>query len=141
MNKVFRIVLVLLLFGMLILIRAFASDLFYDPLIAFFKTTHSVEALPELQKGKLLLHTILRFLLNTLVSILVLWVLFRKKDVIKISWFLYLSILVLLAIAFSLLVDSTDVGGHMALFYVRRFLIQPILLLVLIPAFYFQKNP
>jgi exosortase F-associated protein len=31
-------------------------------------------------------------------------------------------------------------GGHLALFYVRRFLIQPIFLLLLIPAFYFQKK-
>lgn len=140
MNRGIRILIVLLLFGCLILIRAFAADLFYDPLITFFKTTHSVEALPDLNSWKLLGYISLRFFLNTLISLAVLWVLFGQRDILKISSIIYLAIFTVLIVAFSLLIQSDAEGGHMALFYVRRFLIQPIFLLLLIPAFYFQKN-
>jgi len=45
----------------------------------------------------------------------------------------------LLIIAFVTIIGIYDAQWSMLLFYVRRFLIQPILLLVLVPAFYYQK--
>ncbi len=140
MKKWTQWLLVISLFAVLVLIRAYASDLFYDPLIAFFETTHSTDVLPEMNITKLLGHTTLRFGLNTLVSLLILWVIFKRKDVLKVSALLYLSVFVLLMAFFWMLLGSDQAGGHMALFYVRRFLIQPVFLLLLIPAFYFQKN-
>lgn len=140
MKKWMTWIWVVILFGILILIRAYASDLFYDPLIQFFKTTHSTDVLPKMDLTKLLGHTSLRFLLNTSISLLILWVIFRRKDIIKVSMLLYLCVYVLLLIFFWFLLGSDKAGGHMALFYVRRFLIQPVFLLLLIPAFYFQKN-
>ena len=50
------------------------------------------------------------------------------------------SLLVDLMIAFVLLLNTSADGDHMALFYVRRFLIQPLFLLLLLPAFYFHKR-
>ena len=140
MNRAFKIIPAAVLFGMLILIRAFQENLFYDPLIEFFRVDHSTEALPELDLLKLLGNVALRFLLNTVISLWILWVLFRKKEILKISAILYLVLFVLLSIAFAVLLNSTEEGGHLALFYVRRFLIQPLFLLLLIPAFYFQKK-
>jgi exosortase F-associated protein len=43
-------------------------------------------------------------------------------------------------IVFVFLLESSAAGEHMALFYVRRFLIQPLFLLLLLPAFYFHKR-
>ncbi|WP_461302673.1 exosortase F system-associated membrane protein [Aureisphaera sp.] len=140
MNKGTQWFVVIVLFGLLILIRAFAADLFYDPLIVFFETTHSTDVLPQMDIGKLLMHTSFRFWLNTFLSLLILWVIFKRKDVLKVSLLLYVCVFVLLMIFFSILLGSDQEGGHMALFYVRRFLIQPLFLLLLIPAFYFQKN-
>lgn len=140
MNRTLKIAIAALLFGLLILIRAFQAELFYDPLIEFFKVDHSTEALPKMDLLKLLGNLALRFLLNTLISLWILWVLFRKKEILKISGLLYLLLFLVLSIAFVVLVNSTEEGGHLALFYVRRFLIQPLFLLLLIPAFYFQKK-
>ena len=132
--------LVIVLFGLLVLVRSFAADLFYDPLIEFFKTTHSTDVLPDMNTAKLMLHTALRFLLNTVVSLGILWVIFKRVDVLKVSILLYACVFILLMLFFWILLGSDEAGGHMALFYVRRFLIQPLFLLLLIPAFYFQKN-
>ena len=151
MKKLFLWLGAILLFGMLIAIRAFEEQLFYDPLIAFFKVDHSTQFLPEMNSPKLLGNVALRFWMNTIVSLGILWILFRKKEILKVSLILFAVVFVVLIIAFIVLLSSSptaigmgDVevssGGHLALFYVRRFLIQPIFLLLLIPAFYFQKK-
>lgn len=130
----------MLLVGLLILIRIFEADLFYDPLISFFKLDHSTEQLPQFNASKLVGSMALRFIITTAISIGVLWLLFNKRDILKVAGLLYLVLFVILIVVFVLLIQSSESAGHMALFYVRRFLIQPIFLLLLIPAFYFQKK-
>ncbi|MBL4663974.1 MAG: exosortase F system-associated protein [Flavobacteriaceae bacterium] len=122
------------------MIRIFEGELFYDPLISFFKLDHSTEQLPQFDDIKLVGFVALRFLMTTVISLGVLWVLFRKKDIIKLAGFLYIVLFVVLLVVFIFLIQSSESGGHLTLFYVRRFLIQPIFLLLLIPAFYFQKK-
>lgn len=140
MRKPIKIVSTLFLFSLLVAIRFYESVLFYDPLLLFFKTSHSTEALPKLELVKLVLHTTFRFLLNTGISLLILWVLFRDKGIIRVSAILYLLLFSILMILFVILLDTSAAGEHMILFYVRRFLIQPLFLLILIPAFYFQRK-
>lgn len=140
MTRAFKIVWAGVLVLLLVAIRAFQDILFYDPLIEFFKVDHSTEVLPAFDTVKLIGNTALRFGLNTILSLGVLWILFRKKEILKLSALLYGIIFVLLIVAFIVLLNSEAARGHLALFYVRRFLIQPIFLLLLIPAFYFQKK-
>ncbi|MEM7187790.1 MAG: exosortase F system-associated protein [Bacteroidota bacterium] len=146
MKKIVTWFFVLILVGLLVAIRAFESELFYDPLIEFFKTDHSTKALPEMDRLSLVGYISIRFWMNTLVSLGLLWLLFRKREVLKLSLLLFGLVFVVLTIAFAVLLgmetpgDTNASGGHLALFYVRRFLIQPLFLLLLIPAFYFQKK-
>jgi len=140
MNKSLTISVVALLFGGLILVRVFEGDLFYDPLLQFFKVNHSTSNLPSFNTFRLMMHTAFRFLINTSISLLIIWVLFKKRDIIKVSVGLYAILFLVLFMTFFLLIHSSEAGGHMALFYVRRFLIQPIFLLLLIPAFYFHRK-
>ena len=126
MNRSLKIVMVVLLFGLLIVVRFYENDLFYDPLIQFFKVDHSTHMLPEFDMWKLLINVGIRFFINTAISLLILWFLFMKKEIIKISSLLYIAVFVVLLIAFIFLIFSKEVGGHLALFYVRRFLIQPL---------------
>ncbi len=139
-SKGAKIVLVVILLVCLVAIRAFASSLFYDPLIAFFKTNHITEALPEMNIPKLLLNLSLRFWLNTVISLAILWVFFKKRDIVKLSAFLFGITFILLISVFYVLLKTSENESYMLLFYVRRFLIHPIFLLLLIPAFYFQRN-
>ncbi|MDT0556245.1 exosortase F system-associated membrane protein [Patiriisocius hiemis] len=140
MSKALKILLILVLFGVLACIRMFESILFYDPLIAFFKTDHSTQGLPEVNTFRLLTNVAFRFMLNTGISLLILWVAFRKVGTLKVSAFLYGVSFVILLLFFWYLLGTSEAGNNMLLFYVRRFLIQPLFLLILLPAFYFQKE-
>lgn len=140
MSNALKILLVFFLFGGLVCIRMFENTLFYDPLLAFFKTDHSTQELPELDTFRLLANVAFRFLLNTVISLLILWIVFKKIGVIKLSALLYAISFFVLLLLFWYLLGVTKAGNTMLLFYVRRFLIQPIFLLILLPAFYFQKE-
>ena len=96
--------------------------------------------LPEFDALKLFGNVALRFLMNTIISLGVLWIVFQKAEIIKLSSLLYTALFIVLFVVYYFLASSEATGQHMALFYVRRFLIQPLFLLILIPAFYFQKN-
>lgn len=141
MKRAITIIIVLLLFCVLAAIRAFENVLFYDPLLDFFKHDYTSEAaLPDLDFLKILLFTSLRFLMNTGISLLILWFCFRESATIKFAALLYVIAFVILIALFSYLVCNYHDGNYMALFYVRRFLIQPLLLIILLPAFYYQKK-
>lgn len=140
MKKVLKILAVLILVGLLVCIRAFEDMLFYDPLLEFFKVDYKTLPLPEMENFALLTNIALRFFINTLISLAILWVVFRDKEIIKISLVLYVLLFIALFSAFIFIVFTSEgTSSHLLLFYVRRFLIQPLFLLILLPAFYFQK--
>jgi len=136
--KIFFLVFVLII--LLVLVRIFEESLFYDPLLLFFKTDHLTQPLPQFNAFKLLGNVAFRFFINTLISLIMLWVLFRSRSIIKLSAILYSILFILLFAAYMYLIFFSEKGSYMTLFYVRRFLIQPLFLLILIPAFYFQKK-
>jgi exosortase F-associated protein len=139
MGKVTKIVLIMLLASLLVLIRGYEDTIFYDPLISFFKL-QSTQPFPEFNTFKLLANIAMRYFFNTLISLGILWLIFQKRDVIKLSAVLYGIVFIVLIAVYYFLLSASDEGQYMTLFYVRRFLIQPLFLLILIPAFYFQKN-
>lgn len=140
MKKPFKILLLIILFGLLVLVRLFEADLFYDPLLSFFKQDYLNQKVPDVELGKLLLHTAYRYLTNTIISLLILWVAFREKDVIKFSVVLYvLAFFILLPWMGWLVTNATPESNYNILFYVRRFLIQPLFVLLLLPAFYYHR--
>jgi exosortase F-associated protein len=140
MSKWLKIILLIACAGGLVLIRQFASDIFYDPLIAFFKTDHTTHSLPDMNKGKLFFHITLRYFMNSLISLVILWIVFRNRNIIRLSGILFTGLFLVFLSAFVILIYTSEAGNHMALFYVRRFLIQPLFLLLLLPAFYFHKR-
>lgn len=140
MSRLFRYLIILILISGLILIRHFEDSLFYDPLLRFFKTDHSTQALPEMQTFKLVLNTCFRYFLNSSLSLLIIWFVFQNKGIIKAAGLLYMLLFIPFIIIFWILVSGDGSGSHMLLFYLRRFLIQPLFLLLLLPAFYFQKR-
>ncbi|MDR6301964.1 exosortase F system-associated membrane protein [Mesonia maritima] len=138
MNKWVKIVLVFCLFFLLVLIRFFEKDLFYDPLLTFYKGNYQYQSPPEMENFKLILNTFFRYLLNSGVSLLVLYVAFQKKAIIKFSLIFYCFIGALLMLFFSYLIFNFGKENYFLMFYVRRFLIQPLFILLLLPAFYYQ---
>lgn len=141
MNKLYRIVLLFLGLAGVLLVRLYEQHLFYDPLIDFFRSgQHQHSGLPDLEMGRYVYHMAYRFLLNGIFSLLVIWALFEKREYIQLSAVLFTVLLLVLLLALYLTLITSQSGSYMGLFYVRRFLMQPLFALLLIPAFYFQKK-
>lgn len=140
MGKGIRIGLIVVLFLVLILVRAFQSSLFYDPFIAFFKNDYLTSAFPIFETPKLFLSLIFRYMLNTLISLAIIYLFFQKKSLILFSIKFYLIAFIVLSGVYLLLLETSFSSGYLLAFYVRRMLIHPIFLLVLLPAFYYQKK-
>lgn len=132
---VFSIVLVFLL----ALIRTF-EDFFYDPFLNYFKSDYSNLPFPEYDSIKLFLSLLLRFALNTIVSLAIIQVLFKDFSLTKFASVLYLIFFILLIITFFCILNFSSEANNLLLFYVRRFLIQPLFVLLFVPAFYYQNQ-
>jgi exosortase F-associated protein len=133
--KILITILIVFCFGV---IRAFESKLFYDPFLLYFKTDYINSPLPELHGVKLFFGLFSRYFLNTSLSLAIIYVLFKDTKALQFSIFLYAVFFVILVIALYVMIYCLDETHKIALFYVRRFLIQPLFLLLFLAAFYFQ---
>tara|TARA_R110001583_G_scaffold41751_5_gene132661 strand:+ start:8685 stop:9122 length:438 start_codon:yes stop_codon:yes gene_type:complete len=139
MSKATKIGCIILLFLMLIAVRAFVQPYLYDPLIEFFKSDYLYSAIPEINLGQLFLNIFYRYTLNTIISLTIIYLVYNN---LKVFWFsvkLYAIAFILLCITLFVLLKFNNNEGYRLIFYVRRFLIHPIFLLILLPAFYYQK--
>ena len=139
MSRPFTYILLVLLFGLLVLIRLFENELFYDPYLLFFKSDYLHMDYPRREVLKLSLFTTLRFVLNTVISLGIIFLFFRDKSIVKFSALVYMVAYVILMIFFLYFVINPKQEDYYLFFNFRRFLIQPILLLLLVPAFYYYK--
>lgn len=139
MRKRFRILEIGLLVLLLAAIRFFEEDLFYDPLIDFFKSDYLLGIIPPMDMAKLMMNLSLRFILNTVLSLGIIYIGFRDMNILKFSALLYALLYVVATSAFIYLVLNIERDHYLALFYVRRFLIHPLFLLILLPAFYYYR--
>ena len=141
MHKMLRFAVILLLFVLLATIRFFEERLFYDPLLTYFKLGYLNNLqLPPMHLWKLLASVSFRFWLNSGISLLALYIAFEKIGVIKFSLLFYAAVFVLLIPAYFLLILYYNPDQYMSLFYVRRFLIQPLFIILLLPAFYYHNQ-
>ena len=124
---------------MLITVRAFVQPYFYDPLIEFFKSDYLYMAIPEINLEHLFLNIFYRYTLNTIISLAIIYLVYNNLKVFKFSVKLYAIAFVILSIILFILLELDNNQGYRLIFYVRRFLIHPIFLLILLPAFYYQK--
>lgn len=132
--------MLVVLFGLLAAIRFFEDQLFYDPYLSFFKSDYLYMDYPNREVFKLTAFTTLRYFLNTIISLGILYVLFRDKGIIKFSALIYTLAYFILLLLFLYFVMNPKQEDYYLFFNVRRFLIQPIILLLLLPAFYYHKR-
>lgn len=136
----FRILFLLVLVFFLATIRIFEKSLFYDPLLNYFKSDYTNLPLPLLNNINLFFGLFFRYILNTVVSIAIIYVAFKDFGLVKFASILYLIFFVILIGIFFFVLSFYGEESKMTLFYIRRFLIQPLLLLLFIPGFYIQKQ-
>lgn len=139
MTNVIKMLVLLVLFGCLILIRAFENELFYDPYLSFFKNDYLYIDNPRREIFKLTMFTTLRYVLNSGLSLGIIYLFFKDWNIVKFSAFIYAAAWIFLLLFFLYFVINPQQKDYYIFFNIRRFLIQPLLLLLLLPAFYYYK--
>ncbi len=139
MNKSIRYLFVFFLLLLLIAVRFFEYRFFNDHLLDFFNYSYLTDALPEVSFYKVFSVISLRYWINTFLSILILRLLFPQKNLVQFLLILYAAAFVVLGLFFIYEWYHYQAGEYLYLFYVRRLLIQPVLLFILIPALLFHR--
>ncbi|RTZ01680.1 exosortase F system-associated protein [Flavobacterium sp. RSP49] len=130
----------LFLVVLLVLVRAFENQLFYDPFLDFFKKDFATLPLPSFNAGQLFFGLFFRYTLNAAISLGIIYLLFKETMMVEFAFVLYYFLFMILMVAFFYIVYFTGENHNWILFYIRRFLIQPIFLLLFVPGFYYQKQ-
>lgn len=140
MNKALKIGLIFFSFVLLALVRMFQTELFTDPFIDFYKGNYLQKTPPNIDELNVYINTAFRYFLNTIISLFAIWIAFPKKSVLKFSLVFYGVAFVLLMLTKIILIHQLTPELYSTLFYVRRFLIQPLFVIILLPAFYYQHK-
>lgn len=77
--------------------------------------------------------------MNSVISLAIIFLLFRNVRTLKFAALLYAINYIVLAPVLVYFLTNLTQGEYFYLFYTRRFLVQPVLIIILIPAFYYQK--
>ncbi|KPE51597.1 exosortase F system-associated membrane protein [Chryseobacterium indologenes] len=121
-------------------VRLLEGQIFYDPFLDYFHEANKNIEFPQFEWGKLIISHLFRFLLNLLFSCLIIQCLFKKRD-----WTMQgaLLIMMIFVITFPIylycIYDRFNIG-YLFSFYMRRFVIQPMTLLLIVPVFYYRRQ-
>lgn len=139
-SKVLDIAIIGILVIALMLIRMFEKELFYDPFLDFFHGNTQNKTIPEFDTIKLFFGLLCRYFMNSTFTVLIVYFLFKDVSIVKLTSFLLSIFFVVLIILFFSLLYFSKTPDYLFLFYVRRFLIQPLFLILFVPAFFYQKS-
>lgn len=133
------LIVILGVFG-LVGVRAMEDQWFYDPFLNYFHEANQQSKFPDFEWGKLILGHFFRFGLNLIFSTLIIHFIFRNN-----KWTIQgiLLMLIFYAITFPIYLFCISTKfeiGYVFSFYMRRFVIQPLILLLIIPMFYYRKH-
>jgi len=124
----------------LIAVRILEDRLFYDPFLNYFHEVDKSLHFPDFVWERLIASHLFRFSLNLFFSCLIIQFWFRNKE-----WTMQGAILmaIVFVITFTIYMYCISVRfevGQLFSFYMRRFVIQPLILLLIIPMFYYRKH-
>ena len=140
LDKKYRIILIIILFFALVMVRAFATTLFYDPFIEYFRYDYLYETVPVFSGSKLLINLFFRYALNSIISLIIIYLAFKSRNFVLFSIKFYIIAFVVLTITFFIILKGELAQGYLFAFYVRRFIIHPLFVLILLPAFYYKQH-
>lgn len=138
--KILNWLLVLAGISGLIGVRMMEDRIFYDPFLNYFHEANKNIPFPEFEWGRLVFSHLFRFILNLFFSCVIIHFLFKNKE-----WTVQGAVLIsmIFAITFPIylfcICDRFETG-YLFSFYMRRFVIQPLILLLIVPLFYYRRN-
>ena len=113
MRMILRIVLILFFFGLLFFVRAFELELFYDPLNSYFQNEYLYREIPSINRWKLLSNLFYRYTLNSLISIGIIYLIFRNKKMINFLLLFFTVAFILLIILFFISIRNNLEEGYL----------------------------
>jgi len=124
----------------LIGVRVMEDRLFYDPFLNYFHEADKNVSFPSFEWGRLIAGHLFRFMLNLFFSCLVIHFWFNNRQW-TIQGAILISIIFIITFPIYLycIYDRFETG-YLFSFYMRRFVIQPLILLLIIPMFYYRKH-
>ncbi len=132
-------ILISFLLVLLVLVRLFEESFFDDHLLSFFNYSYLTDSLPKVPFIDVYKIISLRYLVNSLISILILYLFFPEKNVLKFLFYFFVLAFFILSGFLYYEWHNYVPGDYLLLFYVRRLLIQPVFLFILIPALLFHQ--
>ncbi|MFN3020181.1 exosortase F system-associated membrane protein [Chryseobacterium sp. TY3] len=138
--KPLNILFVILGLAGLIVVRSLEDKLFFDPFLAYFKDELKANAFPKFDDTKLIFSYLLRFFLNLIFSTIIIQNLFRNKIWTKQAVVLMLIVFAIVFPIYLYCIYTYFEIGNLFAFYIRRFVIQPMTLLLIVPIFYYRKH-
>ena len=139
MNKQQRFLYIILGFAALVLLRPIGEAILYDPLEIYFKNDYLTLPLPEMNLLLLGLSVSLKYVLNAFFSLLIIRFALMNREYTEFATKIYSWLYIILIIFFFVLIVWEPINSRLLLFYVRRFIMHPLFILILIPAFYYQE--
>lgn len=124
----------------LIGIRGVEGMIFYDPFLDYFRSADHSAVFPDFVWGKLILGYLFRFALNTFFSLWIIHFLFQNREWTRQAFILALLVFLIVFPIYLFCIYDRLQFGYLFSFYVRRFVIQPLTVILIIPIFYYRKK-
>lgn len=123
----------------LIAVRALEEKIFYDPFLAYFHEADKNIPFPYFEWGPMIMSYLFRFGLNLFFACVILFFWFKNR-----KWAIQGAVMIgiVFAITFPIYlycIYTRFETGYLFSFYMRRFVIQPLILLLIIPMFYYRR--
>ena len=123
----------------LITVYVFQRQLFFDPFQDFiFNPQHP--KYPEVDVVSYILSKTLRYILNDGFALLIIWGLFQNKRYMRFAVLIFMIGLFILLPIYLVLVLNFYESTYTFLNHLHRLVLNPVLMMLLIPAFYYQSS-
>jgi len=138
--KILSLLFVIIGFCGLVGVRMLEDKIFYDPFLDYFHKADQSAAFPEFVWGKLIIHYIFRCILNLFFSCVIVHFLFKNKEwTMQGAVLITIIFLITFPIYLFCIYNRFEIG-YLFSFYMRRFVIQPLILLLIVPLFYYRRQ-
>lgn len=123
----------------LVLVYVFQLQLFYDPFQAFQPDGEFISA-PQVDVIPYITAKVVRYMLNDGFALLIIWGLFGNKRYMRFAVIIFLIGLFVLLPLYLVMSLNFYASAYAFLNHLHRLVLNPVLMMLLIPAFYYQKS-
>lgn len=119
-------------------VRYWETTLFYDPFLAYFKG--KTEGIPSFEWKPLIVSHLFRFFLNFIFSLAIIHFFFLNRQWTIQAGMVILALFFIIFPFYLYSIANELYFGELFTFYLRRMVIQPVMVLIMVPVFFYLKK-